>query len=68
MNRRDLLLTALSAGASLAMTDATAQTSPIRYSAMALQTRCDAVNQDSTKEAARARSFNKARLHVMRAA
>jgi predicted amidohydrolase len=55
MNRRDVLMTALAAGASLAMTDATAQTSPTRYSALALQTRCDAVNQDSTKEAARAR-------------
>jgi predicted amidohydrolase len=37
------------------MTIATAQTPNLRYSALALQTRCDAVNQDTTKEAARAR-------------
>ena len=55
MNRRDVLLSAIAAGASFAMTDAHAQTMPSRYSAMALQTRCDAVNQDTTKEAARAR-------------
>ena len=38
------------------MSDTIAQTAPsLRYSALALQTRCDAVNQDATKEAARAR-------------
>lgn len=61
MNRRTLLTSALAAGANFAMTDATAQsngtpqTSSLRYTALALQTRCDAVNQDATKEAARAR-------------
>ena len=60
MNRRTLLTTALNtmiaAGASLSMTDTNAQTTPsLRYSALALQTRCDAVNQDATKEAARTR-------------
>jgi predicted amidohydrolase len=55
MNRRTFLNSALAAGASLHMTDATAQSNPLRYSAMALQTRCDAVNQDTTKDAARAR-------------
>jgi predicted amidohydrolase len=38
------------------MTEAFAQTSPpSRFTAVALQTRCDAVNQDATREAARAR-------------
>jgi predicted amidohydrolase len=38
------------------MTDAAAQTqSPARYSALALQTRCDSVNVDKTREAARTR-------------
>jgi predicted amidohydrolase len=56
MNRRTFLNSALAAGASLSMTDAIAQQTPsLRYSALALQTRCDAVNQDTTKEAARAR-------------
>jgi predicted amidohydrolase len=55
MNRRAFLNSALAAGATLSMTDANAQTSSLRYSALALQTRCDAVNQDATKEAARAR-------------
>jgi predicted amidohydrolase len=56
MNRRTFLNSALAAGASLSMTDAIAQeTTSLRYSALALQTRCDAVNQDATKEAARAR-------------
>jgi predicted amidohydrolase len=57
MNRRDLLLSA-TAGAFLTMTDAVAQTAapaPARYTALALQTRCDAVNPDATREAARAR-------------
>jgi predicted amidohydrolase len=56
MNRRTFLSSTFAAGASLSMTDAIAQSSTsLRYSAMALQTRCDAVNQDLTKEAARAR-------------
>jgi predicted amidohydrolase len=56
MTRRDLLLSGLSAGALLPMTDAHAQLSqPARYTALALQTRCDAVNQDRTPEDARAR-------------
>lgn len=37
------------------MTDASAPTPPLRYTALALQTRCDAVNQDAAREAARAR-------------
>lgn len=37
------------------MTDAAAQTSSLRYTALALQTRCDAVNQDKSREAARTR-------------
>jgi predicted amidohydrolase len=60
MNRRTFLHSALAAGASLTMTDAAAQAPSLqapslRYSALALQTRCDAVNQDATTEAARAR-------------
>jgi predicted amidohydrolase len=55
MNRRAFLSSSFAAGASLSMTDATAQTTSLRYTALALQTRCDAVNQDSTNEAARAR-------------
>jgi predicted amidohydrolase len=55
MNRRTLLTSALAAGASLSMTDSIAQNDSLRYSALGLQTRCDAVNQDTTKEAARAR-------------
>jgi predicted amidohydrolase len=49
-------MSGLAAGALLPMTDAAAQTqSPARYSALALQTRCDSVNSDRTREAARAR-------------
>jgi predicted amidohydrolase len=55
MNRRTFLNCAFAAGASLSMTDVAAQHASLRYSALALQTRCDAVNQDATKEAARAR-------------
>jgi predicted amidohydrolase len=56
MNRRTFLNSALAAGASLSMTDAIAQQTPsLRYSALALQTRCDAVNQDTNREPARAR-------------
>jgi predicted amidohydrolase len=55
MNRRTFLNSALAAGASLSMSEAVAQSVSLRYSAMALQTRCDAVNQDATKDAARAR-------------
>lgn len=55
MNRRTLITSAFAAGASLSMTDADAQSNSLRYSALALQTRCDAVNQDTTKEAAHAR-------------
>jgi predicted amidohydrolase len=59
MNRRTFLNSALGLGASLSMTDVAAQNanlaSSLRYSALALQTRCDAVNQDTTKDAARAR-------------
>ncbi|MDX2236819.1 MAG: nitrilase-related carbon-nitrogen hydrolase [Hyphomonadaceae bacterium] len=51
MTRRDILL----ATAGLAMTDAAAQTAQPRFSALALQTRCDAVNQDQSVEAARRR-------------
>jgi predicted amidohydrolase len=63
MNRRQLLA-GLSAGALLPMTHADAQPSgagaqqaaaPPRFTAIALQVRCDAVNQDATPEAARAR-------------
>jgi predicted amidohydrolase len=57
MNRRTFFLSA-AAGACLPMTSAHAQTQPpqiVRYTALALQTRCDAVNQDATREAARAR-------------
>jgi predicted amidohydrolase len=55
MTRRGLLLAGLAAGAVSPMTDAVAQSNPLRYAAVALQTRCDAVNQDKTREAARAR-------------
>jgi predicted amidohydrolase len=55
MNRRAFSLSALSAGALLPMSNANAQMLSLRYSALALQTRCDAVNQDTSKEAARAR-------------
>jgi predicted amidohydrolase len=55
MNRRTFLNSAFAAGASLSMTDVAAQNASLRYSALALQTRCDAVNQDTTKEAARLR-------------
>jgi predicted amidohydrolase len=56
MTRRKLL----AASGALAMTaaagSADAQSAgPARYTAVALQLRCDAVNQDATKEAARAR-------------
>lgn len=55
MTRRGLL-SSLAAGAVLPMTNAAAQTvNPARYTALALQTRCDAVNQDSTREQARRR-------------
>jgi predicted amidohydrolase len=55
MTRRGLL-SGLAAGALLPMTDALAQTAaPARYSALALQLRCDSVNADKTREAARAR-------------
>jgi predicted amidohydrolase len=37
------------------MTVAQAQTAPQRFTALALQVRCDAVNQDKSKESARAR-------------
>ena len=53
MNRRSFLL---SAGAAALAAPACSQgTSPMRYSAVALQTVCDAVNQDRTTEDARAR-------------
>lgn len=55
MTRRELL-SGFAIGALCTMSDATAQTtSPPRYTALALQTRCDAVNQDRTREAARQR-------------
>jgi predicted amidohydrolase len=61
MTRRELM-TGLAAGALIPMTQADAQstnapsaTGSLRYSALALQTRCDAVNQDATPAAARAR-------------
>jgi predicted amidohydrolase len=37
------------------MSNATAQTGPSRFTALALQTRCDAVNQDRSRDAARQR-------------
>ncbi len=56
MTRRDILLSGLAAGALLPMTDALAQAPAAdRYTALALQTLCDAVNQDETADAARAR-------------
>jgi predicted amidohydrolase len=60
MNRRALLSTALAAGAAAMTTadtraEATSLQTPARYTALALQTRCDAVNQDATQEAAGAR-------------
>lgn len=55
MNRRDLFLSAAAAGASLTMTDAIAQANSLRYSALALQTRCDAVNGDADRAGARRR-------------
>jgi predicted amidohydrolase len=55
MTRRDLL-SGLAAGALLPMTDAAAQSvDPPRFTALALQTRCDAVNQDANAVDARAR-------------
>jgi predicted amidohydrolase len=56
MTRRKLL----AASGALAMTAAAGAaaaepTAPARYTAVALQLRCDAVNQDATREAARAR-------------
>jgi predicted amidohydrolase len=54
MTRRDLL-SGLAAGALLPMTTAEAQSAPQRYTAIALQVRCDAVNQDANRDAARAR-------------
>lgn len=58
MTRRGLLA-GLAAGAIAPMTEADAQTgsaqSVARYAAVALQLRCDAVNQDATREAARER-------------
>jgi predicted amidohydrolase len=55
MTRRGLL-SGLAAGALLPMTDAVAQaTGPSRFSALALQMRCDSVNVDKTREAARSR-------------
>lgn len=54
MTRRGLLATA--AGVLLPMTDALAQqAAPAPFSALALQIRCDAVNQDANTEAARKR-------------
>jgi predicted amidohydrolase len=62
MTRRDLFLSGLAAGALAPMTHAVAQAgpqaapaAPARYSAVALQVRCDAVNQDAGAEAAHAR-------------
>jgi predicted amidohydrolase len=61
MNRRIFLTSTFATGASLSMNDVAAQSNGLqtppnlRYSALALQTRCDAVNQDANKEAARAR-------------
>jgi predicted amidohydrolase len=65
MTRRDLFLSGLAAGALAPMTQPAAQpapatpaaapATPARYSAVALQVRCDAVNQDATAEAARVR-------------
>jgi predicted amidohydrolase len=61
MNRRTFLISTFATGASLSMNDVAAQSSglqtppSLRYSALALQARCDAVNQDANKEAARAR-------------
>lgn len=53
MTRRDLLV---GAGALALTAPALAQGSaPMRYTALALQTQCDAVNQDATSEAARDR-------------
>lgn len=37
------------------MSSASAQSTPPRYTALALQTRCDAVNQDASRDAARTR-------------
>jgi predicted amidohydrolase len=55
MTRRGLL-SGIAAGALLPMTDAAAQAAnPGRYSALALQIRCDSVNVDKTRDAARAR-------------
>jgi predicted amidohydrolase len=55
MTRRGLL-GGVAAGALIPMSDALGQmAAPPRYTALALQTQCDAVNQDATAEAARAR-------------
>ncbi len=60
MTRRDFLLSATAAGALSPMTNAAAQPpaahgTPARYTALALQLRCDSVNGDKTREAARTR-------------
>jgi predicted amidohydrolase len=56
MNRRGFFASAAAAGVFASMTDAAAQSvNPLRYTAMALQTRCDAVNNDPDKESARRR-------------
>lgn len=62
MTRRKLFLSGLAAGALVPMSQAGAQSgpapmpaSPARYSAVALQVRCDAVNQDGSADSARAR-------------
>jgi predicted amidohydrolase len=54
MTRRGFLFTS-AAGALLPMSVAHAQTTPPRYTALALQTRCDAVNQDRAPADARRR-------------
>ena len=54
MNRREFMTAATAAGA--LMSQAAAHTTASkRYSAVALQTLCDAVNQDASRESARAR-------------
>jgi predicted amidohydrolase len=59
MTRRELMTAGAAAGVLMTMTNAAAQTAAQtgapRYTALALQTRCDAVNADATPEAARER-------------
>ncbi|MEM9234608.1 MAG: nitrilase-related carbon-nitrogen hydrolase [Pseudomonadota bacterium] len=55
MNRRELLSSMAASGLALTMGGAARGETSMRYTAMALQTVCDAVNQDTDRTSARAR-------------